>query len=104
MTDNTNLFLLERIDDPKELRQLDENQLPQLAEELRTFLIECLSKVGGHLAAGLGTVELSIALHYVFNTPDDRLVWDIGHQAYPHKILTGGTVPRTVLLPSRTLV
>lgn len=89
MTEQTTHSLLERVDSPAELRQLEENQLPQLADQLRTFLIECLSKTGGHLAAGLGTVELSIALHYVFNTPDDRLVWDIGHQAYPHKILTG---------------
>jgi len=89
MAEQTTYSLLERIDNPAELRQLEENQLPHLADQLRMFLIECLSKTGGHLAAGLGTVELSIALHYVFNTPDDRLVWDIGHQAYPHKILTG---------------
>ncbi|MFC1665446.1 1-deoxy-D-xylulose-5-phosphate synthase [Pseudomonadota bacterium] len=89
MTEKKLYSLLEGIDSPRDLRHLGEDQLPLLADELRTFLIECLSKTGGHLAAGLGTVELSIALHYVFNTPDDRLVWDIGHQAYPHKILTG---------------
>lgn len=91
MTDNlTNQFpTLARVTDPTELRQLDESELPQLCDELRSFLIETVSKIGGHLAAGLGTVELTTALHYVFNTPNDRLVWDIGHQAYPHKILTG---------------
>lgn len=78
-----------RVNDPIELRQLDESELTQLCDELRSFLIETVSKIGGHLAAGLGTVELTTALHYVFNTPHDRLVWDIGHQAYPHKILTG---------------
>ncbi len=67
----------------------DRKQLPQLAEELRAFLIESVSQTGGHLSSNLGTVELTIALHYVFNTPDDRLVWDVGHQTYAHKILTG---------------
>ncbi|MFT3904879.1 MAG: 1-deoxy-D-xylulose-5-phosphate synthase [Steroidobacteraceae bacterium] len=81
--------LLSRIDSPAELRQLTESELPQLADELRDFLIQTVSTRGGHFAAGLGTVELTIALHYVFNTPDDRLVWDVGHQAYPHKVLTG---------------
>ncbi|MDP2828167.1 MAG: 1-deoxy-D-xylulose-5-phosphate synthase [Sulfuricellaceae bacterium] len=81
--------LLETIDLPEQLRTLDRKQLPQLAKELRAFLIESVSRTGGHLASNLGTVELSIALHYVFNTPDDRLVWDVGHQTYPHKILTG---------------
>ena len=81
--------LLEHIDLPEDLRSLDEVQLPPLAAELRRYLIETVSKTGGHLAAGLGAVELTIALHYVFNTPDDRLVWDVGHQTYPHKILTG---------------
>ncbi len=81
--------LLDTIDSPADLRQLDEHELVGLAEELRRFLIEVTSTTGGHLAPGLGTVELTIALHYVFDTPDDRLVWDIGHQAYPHKILTG---------------
>jgi 1-deoxy-D-xylulose-5-phosphate synthase len=81
--------LLQHIDLPDDLRRLDEAELPHLANELRQYLIETVSKTGGHLAAGLGTVELTIALHYVFNTPDDRLVWDVGHQTYPHKILTG---------------
>ena len=81
--------LLERIDAPEDLRRLDEAQLPQLADEIRRFLIESVSKTGGHLAAGLGTVELTVALHYVYHTPNDRLVWDVGHQAYPHKVLTG---------------
>ena len=81
--------LLESINDPHQLRQLTRKELPALAEELRGFLIESVSKTGGHLASNLGTVELTIALHYVFNTPDDRLVWDVGHQTYAHKILTG---------------
>jgi len=81
--------LLATIDDPADLRGLDIEQLIQLARELRHFLIESTAITGGHLAPGLGTVELTIALHYVFNTPYDRLVWDIGHQAYPHKVLTG---------------
>ncbi len=81
--------LLEKIDFPTQLRELSENELLQLAIELRQFLIETLSRTGGHFASNLGVVELTIALHYVFNTPDDRIVWDVGHQSYPHKILTG---------------
>lgn len=81
--------LLPTIDSPFDLRQLSKDQLVTLAEELRTFLIDSVSKTGGHLASNLGVVELTIALHYVFNTPEDRLVWDVGHQTYPHKILTG---------------
>jgi len=81
--------LLAAIDSPADLRLLGEDDLLQLAGELREFLIETVAATGGHLAAGLGTVELTIALHHVFNTPHDRLIWDIGHQAYPHKILTG---------------
>ncbi len=81
--------LLESINTPGELRRLSETQLPRLASELREFLIKSVSQTGGHLSAGLGTVELTIAIHYVFNTPEDRLVWDVGHQSYPHKILTG---------------
>ncbi len=80
--------LLHSVDNPEQLRKLSSADLHTLAEELRQFLIEITSKTGGHLAPGLGTVELTIALHYVFNTPVDRIVWDIGHQAYPHKILT----------------
>jgi len=81
--------LLESITTPDDLRLLSQDQLPTLAAELRQFLIQSVSNTGGHLSAGLGTVELTIALHYVFNTPEDRLVWDVGHQSYPHKILTG---------------
>lgn len=87
--DSTRYPLLFQIDDPSQLRELEQEQLVQLADELRRYLIEITSQTGGHLAPGLGTIELTIALHYVFNTPEDRLVWDIGHQAYPHKILTG---------------
>ena len=81
--------LLSAIDDPADLRKLSASQLKPLASELRAFLIDSVSRTGGHLAAGLGVVELTIALHYVFDTPHDRVVWDVGHQAYPHKILTG---------------
>jgi 1-deoxy-D-xylulose-5-phosphate synthase len=81
--------LLDRVDRPEDLRGLAVEQLGELAWELRRFLIDAVSRTGGHLAAGLGVVELTVALHYVFDTPHDRLVWDVGHQAYPHKILTG---------------
>src|ERR1700689_3246189 len=81
--------LLETIASPADLRKLPAGKLTELAQELRQFLIHSVATRGGHFAAGLGTVELTIALHYVFNTPDDRLVWDVGHQAYPHKVLTG---------------
>ncbi len=81
--------LLDPVRLPADLRQLQESQLPQLAQELRQFLIQSVSTRGGHFAAGLGTVELTVALHYVYDTPYDRLVWDVGHQAYPHKVLTG---------------
>ncbi|MCG2578332.1 1-deoxy-D-xylulose-5-phosphate synthase [Dechloromonas sp. XY25] len=81
--------LLDTIQSPADLRRLERKQLPQLAGELREFLIESVSQTGGHLSSNLGTVELTIALHAVFNTPDDRLVWDVGHQCYPHKVLTG---------------
>ena len=81
--------LLTTINDPHELRGLERKQLPQLAQELRQFLLESVSQTGGHLSSNLGTVELTIALHYVFNTPHDRLVWDVGHQTYAHKVLTG---------------
>ncbi|HEV7613300.1 MAG TPA: 1-deoxy-D-xylulose-5-phosphate synthase [Steroidobacteraceae bacterium] len=84
-----NYSLLDAIDAPADLRRLPLSRLTDLAEELRRFLIQSVSTRGGHFAAGLGTVELTIALHYVFNTPFDRLVWDVGHQAYPHKVLTG---------------
>ena len=81
--------LLDTINTPDALRQLERKQLPQLADEVRQFLVESVSQTGGHLSSNLGTVELTIALHYVFNTPHDKLVWDVGHQTYTHKILTG---------------
>ncbi len=81
--------LLDTINTPDALRQLERKQLPQLADEVRQFLVESVSQTGGHLSSNLGTVELTIALHYVFNTPHDKLVWDVGHQTYAHKILTG---------------
>ena len=81
--------MLKLIDEPADLRKLPRTQLKPLADELRAFVLESVSKTGGHLSSNLGTVELTIALHYVFNTPEDRIVWDVGHQTYPHKILTG---------------
>ena len=81
--------LLNNIDSPKDLRQLDQSQIPQLADELREFLLYTVGKTGGHFGAGLGVIELTLALHYKFDTPTDRIVWDVGHQTYPHKILTG---------------
>ncbi len=83
------LPLLDRVRVPADLRQLPESDLAQLAAELRAETIDAVSVTGGHLGAGLGVIELTVALHYVFNTPDDRIIWDVGHQAYPHKILTG---------------
>src|SRR5215510_2030314 len=81
--------LLQSIHSPEDLRRLERSQLPALADELRQFVLDSVSATGGHLSSNLGTVELTIALHYVFNTPEDRIVWDVGHQSYPHKILTG---------------
>lgn len=89
MTSDWNTGLLDCVNDPAELRRLDEKDLPALAQELRQETIRLVSRTGGHLGASLGVVELTVALHYVFDTPDDRLVWDVGHQAYPHKIITG---------------
>ena len=89
--------LLDRIDSPAELRALSPAELPQVAKELRDFLVESVASTGGHLASNLGTVELTIALHYVFDTPRDRIVWDVGHQTYPHKILTGRRAAMTGL-------
>src|SRR5882672_6793966 len=86
---NTPTPLLDTIDTPADLRRLNRNQLKQLADELRQETIDAVAVTGGHLGAGLGVVELTVALHYVFDTPRDRLLWDVGHQAYPHKILTG---------------
>ena len=81
--------LLDRVTVPADLRALPRKQIRQAADELRTATINAVSVTGGHLGAGLGVVELTTALHYVFNTPSDRIIWDVGHQAYPHKILTG---------------
>ncbi|MDE2000115.1 MAG: 1-deoxy-D-xylulose-5-phosphate synthase, partial [Burkholderiales bacterium] len=81
--------LLSRIESPADVRRLARAELKQLADELREYLLQSVSRTGGHLSSNLGTVELTVALHHVFNTPDDRLVWDVGHQTYPHKILTG---------------
>ena len=81
--------LLDRINDPADLRKLEQRDLSALSTELREFIVESVSTTGGHFSSNLGTVELTIALHYVFNTPHDRLVWDVGHQTYGHKILTG---------------
>ncbi len=81
--------LLDTISDPAQVRKLDRRQLPQLADELRAFLLESVARTGGHLSSNLGTVELTVALHHVFDTPHDRLVWDVGHQTYAHKVLTG---------------
>ncbi|MDO5640155.1 MAG: 1-deoxy-D-xylulose-5-phosphate synthase [Neisseria sp.] len=81
--------LLDLVDEPQDLRRLDKKQLPQLSAELRAFLLESVGKTGGHFASNLGAVELTVALHYVYHTPEDKLVWDVGHQSYPHKILTG---------------
>lgn len=84
-----NFPLLSQINNPQDLRQLSEEQLPALAEELRAYLVNRLDHCGGHFGANLGAIELTIALHYIYHTPEDRLIWDVGHQAYPHKILTG---------------
>jgi 1-deoxy-D-xylulose-5-phosphate synthase len=89
MTEHSQYPLLSRINSPHDLRQLPESSLEQVAKEVRAFLLESVSQSGGHFAAGLGSIELTVALHYLYNTPEDRIVWDVGHQAYPHKILTG---------------
>ena len=89
MTDIPGYALLGRLNDPADLRQLPRAELAPLAVEMRRYLIETLGRIGGHFAANLGTVELTLALHYVYDTPNDRLIWDVGHQAYPHKMLTG---------------
>ena len=86
---NTKTPLLDQVDLPEDLRHLEKHQLRQFADELRTDLIDIVSVTGGHFGAGLGVVELTTALHYVFETPKDRIIWDVGHQAYPHKIITG---------------
>ena len=89
MTAPLNTPLLDTVDTPDDLRKLDKTQLRQLSDELRAEMIDAVGSTGGHLGSGLGVVELSVAIHYVFDTPNDKLVWDVGHQAYPHKILTG---------------
>ena len=89
MSDRPLTPLLDQIQSPADIRNLDKGQLPQLCEELRAETISAVSVTGGHLGAGLGVVELTIAIHYVFDTPQDRLIWDVGHQCYPHKIVTG---------------
>ncbi|MCO6048537.1 1-deoxy-D-xylulose-5-phosphate synthase [Mesorhizobium sp. RP14(2022)] len=89
MSDHPQTPLLDTVNVPADLKRIPEDKLPQLASELRSEMIDAVSRTGGHLGAGLGVVELTVALHYVFDTPDDRLIWDVGHQAYPHKILTG---------------
>ena len=89
MLDSANFPLLRNIQQPLDLRELSSEQLESLAAELRSYLIHSVAETGGHLGASIGTVELTVALHHVFNTPQDRIVWDVGHQTYPHKILTG---------------
>src|SRR4051794_12810480 len=89
MSDRPDTPLLDTVNLPAEMRALSKDQLPQLADELRQEVISAVSVTGGHLGAGLGVVELTVALHYVFDTPEDKLIWDVGHQAYPHKIVTG---------------
>ena len=89
MTVPATTSLLDRVDTPADLKGLTDDELRRLADELRQETISAVSVTGGHLGAGLGVVELTVALHYVFNTPQDRLIWDVGHQAYPHKIVTG---------------
>ena len=96
--------LLSKISSPADLRALERTQLPQLADELRAFVLESVSKTGGHLSSNLGTIELTIALHYVFNTPEDRIVWDVGHQTYPHKILDGAARADGPVAPVRRRV
>jgi 1-deoxy-D-xylulose-5-phosphate synthase len=89
MTEQTNYKYLNDINSPYDLRKLPKNVLGDVSDEVREFMIDTITRVGGHFGAGLGVVELTVALHYVFNTPEDKIVFDTGHQAYPHKILTG---------------
>ncbi|MCA1714359.1 MAG: 1-deoxy-D-xylulose-5-phosphate synthase, partial [Gammaproteobacteria bacterium] len=89
MIDSTRYPRLSRIETPADLRQFGEDELPAIADELRAYLIESVGRSGGHFGAGLGVIELTVALHWLYDTPDDRIVWDVGHQCYPHKILTG---------------
>src|SRR5688572_2538914 len=89
MSERPETPLLDQVVYPADIRKLDKSQLPQLADELRQEMISAVSQSGGHLGSGLGVVELTVAIHHVFNTPDDKLIWDVGHQCYPHKIVTG---------------
>ena len=89
MIDSQRYPRLSRIQVPADLRRFPEEELPAIAEELRAYLIEQVALVGGHFGAGLGVIELTVALHYLYQTPADRIVWDVGHQCYPHKLLTG---------------
>src|SRR6202012_6253892 len=89
MTNSSKTPLLDRVNSPDQLRKLPKSDLRQFSDELRTELIDIVAVTGGHLGAGLGVVELTTALHYVFDTPNDKIIWDVGHQAYPHKIITG---------------
>ena len=82
-------MILDTINNPADLRQVPETDLPKLADELREMIIETVSKTGGHLAPSLGVIDLTVALHYAFDTPKDKIIWDVGHQAYAHKLLTG---------------
>ena len=93
--------LLDKVNNPHDLKFLKLEDLDQLSSELRSDMIDIVSKTGGHLGAGLGVVELAIAIHYVFDTPDDKLIWDVGHQAYPHKILTNRRHEMSTLRKSR---
>src|SRR5260370_42519187 len=107
MTGQSKTPLLDTVDIPADIRRLRIDQLRQLADELRQETISAVSVTGGHLGAGLGVIVLTVALHYVFNTPKDRLIWDVGHQAYPHKIVTGRrsrirTLSQEVSLPGIT--
>jgi 1-deoxy-D-xylulose-5-phosphate synthase len=83
------LALLEKIDSPDDLKKMSPDDLPKLADEIREVIVDVVSQTGGHLAPSLGAVELAIAIHYVFDTPRDKVIWDVGHQAYAHKLLTG---------------
>ena len=90
-----NDFMLEKIQQPNDIKKIPEEQLPEVAAEIREFLVETMSKLGGHLASNLGVVELTIALHRVFDLPKDKIIWDVGHQCYVHKLLTGRAGRRT---------
>src|SRR3546814_8253298 len=97
MIDSSRYPRLSRIETPADLRKFDEAELPAIADELRANLIESVGKSGGHFGAGLGVIELTVALHAMYDTPDDRIVWDVGHQTYPHTLLPGRDRKRTRL-------